>query len=72
VASLFIFKGEVMKTIIAIKRFFQVLVLFNKLGSEEFLRILSMGAKEELHHVTKIDCKCAYCSKTKSVLGGDL
>ena len=54
------------------KTFFKVLVLFNKLGAETFLRIYMMGAHEELNHLRNKHCDCNYCQSMQKLLkGGD-
>ena len=50
------------------KAFFKVLVLFNKLGAETFMRIYLMGAQEELNHLKDRHCNCNYCQSMQKLL----
>jgi len=55
-----------MKTI---KTFFKVLVLFNKLGADTFMRIYLMGLKEEVHHLDE-NCNCKNCLMIRELANG--
>ena len=52
----------------AAKAFLKVLVLFNKLGAETFMRIYLMGAQEELNHLKNKHCDCNYCQSMQKLL----
>ncbi len=52
------------------KAFFKVLILFNRLGAETFMRIYLMGAQEELNHLKDMHCDCKYCQSMQTLLKG--